>query len=219
MNNILVVDDDDKIRHLLGKYLKDNNYNVYEAASTKEARNFLDKEINIIIMDVMMPEESGINLTSEIKSQASLKNIPILMLSALSEAEDRINGLEIGADDYLTKPFEPKELLLRIQKLLERNNQHYIIKIGDFTFNIANQKLIKGNEIITLTSSELNLLNILAQNVNKAVPREEIAVKCYGISERSIDVQIVRLRNKIEPDPKEPKYLLTVRNIGYGLYL
>ncbi|MBN9542860.1 MAG: response regulator [Alphaproteobacteria bacterium] len=217
--NVLVVDDDNRIRSLLSKYLAENGYFVMSAENASTAIDLLNSSaIDIIVMDIMMPEESGINLTARIRNNG--KSIPIIMLSALSDADNRINGLEIGADDYLTKPFEPKELLLRIEKLLKRHQTNKdIIKFGEYSFHIDSRKLLKNNDIIPLTSSEINLLILLSNYINQPVSRDEIAKVFYGVGERSIDVQVVRLRNKIEEDPKNPKYLLTVRNIGYGLYI
>ena len=221
---VLIVDDDDRIRDLIARYLSENGYNTITSSNASFAMEVLlqDPEIAILILDVMMPGKLGTDLVKDLR--ASGFRTPVLMLSALSEAENRILGLESGADDYLTKPFEPKELLLRIARILERSAQienlskKSQIKFGKYIFSLSSLKLFKNKELFIITSTEANLLRILAENINNFVSREELANKCFGISERSVDVQIVRLRNKIEEDPKKPKYLITVRNSGYGLY-
>jgi two-component system phosphate regulon response regulator OmpR len=215
--HILVIDDDDRIRNLLSKYLRDNYFLVSTAANAKEAYDILEELIpDIIIVDVMMPNETGIELTTNIRQKS---NVPIIMLTALSETEDRINGLEVGADDYLAKPFEPKELLLRINNMLKRTNiKNTFITIGPFSFDLDNNRLSGPRGYISLTTSEAKLLSILAANQGQIITREKLAELCGGINERSIDVQIIRLRNKIEQDTKRPIYLQTVRGEGYILH-
>lgn len=223
MNNILVIDDDTRLRNLLGRFLGENNFNVELAKDTLEAREILENHnFNLLIVDVMMPNENGIDFVSDFRKN---HKTPIIMLTARGEFEDRIKGLEAGADDYLQKPFEPKELLLRINNILKRfgspsnkvddkNNCHF----GDFTFSFSDFRLKKGDKFIHITDSEANILNILCQKKGISVNREDISKLCGGIDVRSIDVQITRLRRKIEENPKKPNYLQTIRNSGYVIY-
>ncbi len=168
-----------------------------------------------------MPKETGVELTKDIRKKS---NIPILLLTAMGEVGERITGLESGADDYLVKPFEPRELLLRARNIISRvqiantgNNESYI-KIGRMNFNAKTNRLMLGDALISLTSGEANLLSILSTNIGKLMSRQELANLCGGINERSIDVQIIRLRNKIENDPRKPSHLQTIRGLGYVLY-
>ncbi|AZL15008.1 response regulator [Rickettsiales endosymbiont of Stachyamoeba lipophora] len=219
---ILILDDDDKLRSLLHKYLTDQHFLCFTASNTEQAKKILlNEKIDLIILDVMMPGESGINFASFLKSHNLYNNIAILMLSALGDASSRINGLEVGADDYLGKPFEPKELLLRIQKLITRTTYDHsnIVEFGELIFNLKSLKLHKSGQPIDLSSTEASLLKILASKLNHPFSREELAQLNFGISDRSVDVQIVRLRVKIEDDSKKPKYIITVRNQGYGLFI
>ncbi|MEK6734820.1 MAG: response regulator [Pseudomonadota bacterium] len=212
--HILIIDDDSRIRDLLQRYLVEQNYFVSTAKNNKEAE-FLLKEIecNLMILDLMMPDENGIELAKRVRFQKN--NIPMIMLTAMGESHDRVTGLEIGADDYIVKPFEPKELLLRISKLLKRNKEETeIISFGDYAYNLKSLTLTKNNQIIFLTNSEQALLNFLSKN--KLVSREVLST-ALGINERSVDVQIARLRNKIEENPRHPQFLQTVRNQGYIL--
>ena len=215
--HILVVDDDQGIRNLLQKYLVDQGYLVSNVKDTKEARVLLhDVKCQLIILDLMMPGESGIEFAKYLRIEQ--KNfIPIIMLTAMGEIEDKIHGLEIGADDYLVKPFEPKELLLRIANIFKRTQDKLeVIYFGDLSYNIAKQSLIKQGVQIFLTSGEHNLLSFLLKSSDKVVTREELAVE-LGINERSVDVQIVRLRNKIETNPSRPILLQTIRGQGYSI--
>jgi two-component system phosphate regulon response regulator OmpR len=219
---ILVVDDDNRIRKLLGKFLREHNFIVLLAQDAAEAR-FLIKSylFDLLILDVMMPKETGIELSAFLRQES---DIPILMLSAMGEVDNRIEGLESGADDYISKPFEPKELLLRIKKIIERASfakaimAKKIIKIGNMLFDFSNNSLKHNNEMIHLTSGEAKLLGILAENMGTTMSRQNLGILCGGINERSIDVQIIRLRHKIELDAKKPQYLHTVRGEGYVLY-
>ena len=219
--HILIVDDDTRIRELLSRYLKDKGFYVSTAKDAAEARQRMgDFSFDLMVLDVMMPGETGIEYATKLRQDSDL---PILMLTAMGEAEDRISGLESGVDDYLTKPFEPKELLLRIHAILKRSQktkaEQQSIPIGQLRFNPENGQLYKGNETIYLTQSEASLLAILTKNIGQPVTREMLAEAMgTGINERSIDVQITRLRQKIEPDPKQPRYLQTVRGAGYTLY-
>ena len=223
--HLLVVDDDRRLRGLLEKYLSDKGFMITAVDSAENARHVLNQEdINLIILDVMMPCETGIEFTEKLRQdKAHPKNdVPILMLTALSDPQQRIEGLEKGADDYLTKPFEPKELLLRIQRILERvnssNDQNMII-MGDIHYDRKRKILLHNHKIIILSSAEQKLLEVLVAHVCTELSREELAVHMgIPMSPRSIDVQVTRLRRKIERDPKQPFYLRTVRHKGYGLY-
>ncbi len=215
--HLLVVDDDTRIRGLLQKYLTEHGYFVSTVKNTKEAEQLL-KEIqtDLMILDLMMPDENGVEFTKRLRIQE--QNIPIIMLTAMGECDHRISGLEVGADDYIVKPFEPKELLLRIANILKRkqNNIDKIHHFGDFSYNAKTQALLQQNQPIFLTNSEHSLLGTLIKNTNQIVTREELAIE-LSINERSVDVQIVRLRNKIETDSSRPKLLQTVRGQGYIL--
>ncbi len=219
---ILVVDDDTRLRNLLTKYLGDNGFNVLAAKDTAEAREILqENNCDILIVDVMMPEENGIEFTKSIRANSKT---PILMLTARGDSADRIDGLEAGADDYMPKPFEPKELLLRINNILKRTNQpnnsapENICKFGDFVFNFSDSRLQKHGQYLHITESEAKILAILCHNLGNVVSREKISESCGDIDERSIDVQITRLRRKIEDNPKQSNFLQTMRNQGYVLH-
>lgn len=218
--NILVIDDDTRLRNLLGRFLEENNLAVSLAKDTTEARRLMQtSSFDLLILDVMMPNETGVEFTTDLRKSS---DIPIIMLTARGEFDDRIKGLESGADDYLQKPFEPQELLLRIKNILKRinpsavkNNNSY--HFGAFSFNASDLRLKKGDIFIHITDSEANILKILCENQGKAVSRDTLSPLCGGIDDRSIDVQITRLRRKIEDNPKQPHYLQTVRNQGYVL--
>ncbi len=222
--HLLIIDDDERLRYLLSKYLTEHSFAVSTVASAKEARQLLKSlQFDLMVVDIMMPGETGLELTKSL-TQEGLR-IPILLLTARGEVEDRIQGLESGADDYLAKPFEPKELLLRIRSLLKRANQskpaimQNEVQIGPFHFNKAKGKLRKGTDNIPLTQTEADLLKVLATNLGTYLSRESLAemMELQG-SSRTIDVQITRLRKKIEDDPKNPKFLQTIRNKGYVLW-
>ncbi|MFV9876322.1 MAG: response regulator [Rickettsiales endosymbiont of Dermacentor nuttalli] len=221
VSHILVVDDDDRIRGLLCKYLCSKGFIVSTAHDAIEARKLIQMFVfDLLILDVMLPGETGIEFARIIRSNYDM---PILMLTAMGEVEERISGLESGADDYLSKPFEPRELLLRVSKLISRSNVKQkdncnIVSFGDCEFNIVNNRLTKSGISIALTQAEANLLFILVQNLEKIVSRSDLASLCGGINERSVDVQIIRLRNKIENDPKKPLYIQSIRGEGYVLY-
>ena len=217
MYHILIIDDDDRIRNLLEKYLIKNNFVVSTASNTNEARDMIQKYIfDLMIVDNMMPNESGIEFLHKIRQNNN--NTPAIMLTALGEIENRIEGLSAGADDYLSKPFEPKELVLRINNILKRVNRvsdNNIINFDDFSFNLSKNELYKNNILIKLTDTEIKILNIFFGNLNIVLTREDLCKMLNGIDERSIDVQITRLRKKIETDPKNPKFLKTIRHKGY----
>jgi two-component system phosphate regulon response regulator OmpR len=217
---LLVVDDDTRIRDLLHRYLMEQGYRVTVAGDAAEARRKLDGiHFDLIILDVMMPGESGISLT---KSLYQNKTTPVILLTARSEAESRIAGLEAGADDYLSKPFDPRELVLRINNILRRSTSPDTPKIeqimfGPFTFSIARKELRKAAETIRLTDREQEIMLLFALKAGDTIPRQELIGDDAEVGERTIDVQINRLRRKIEEDPANPVYLQTVRGIGYRL--
>lgn len=218
--HILVIDDDDRLRSLLSKYLSEQGFLVTAAASAAEARGKLSAFMfDLLILDVMMPNETGLEFLASLKG----KHIPTLMLSAMGETEDRIKGLELGAEDYLTKPFEPKELVLRIRAILRRvstqEEKSQTVQFGDFRFDLSNSQLKKGDEIIHLTSNEALLLKVLALQAGSPVSREELSKSMTAATnERSIDVQMLRLRKKIEENDSKPLYIQTIRGAGYVLY-
>lgn len=218
--HILVVDDDVRIRTLLQKFLTDNNYLVTTAADAAEARAKLRSfDFDLLILDVMMPGESGFDLT---KSLRETSQVPILLLTARGEAESRIEGLERGADDYLAKPFEPRELLLRIASIVRRTFKPEMpaireVRMGACTFDLARNELVANGRHLKITSGEAALLRVLALNAGKPVSRAELMAKSGATMERSVDVQMTRLRRKIETDPRLPIYLQTVRSVGYVL--
>ncbi len=218
--HILVVDDDMRLRELLKKYLSENGFRVTTAGDASDARaKIRSLTFDLIILDIMMPGESGVELTSSLRRTS---NVPILFISAMGEVDDRIAGLESGGDDYLTKPFEPRELLTRARTILRRappeETPPEAVDFGGFHFDIARGELRKGDRFLRLTSAETNLLAKLAMNAGSPVPREDLC-RNGGVnaSARNIDVQVTRLRRKIEADPKNPRYLQTVRGTGYLL--
>lgn len=221
MPHILVVDDDDRLRQLLRKYLADNGYLVSTAADAAEARAKLAMiEADLVVLDVMMPGEDGLSLTRFLRQSSA---IPILLLTAMGESDDRINGLESGADDYLTKPFEPRELLLRIASILRRAPKidtatTTLLGLGAFVWDMARAELRQGDEIVHLTTGERELLGVLAEAAGQAVSRDDLANRTgNGANPRAVDVQVTRLRKKLEDDPRLPRYLQTVRGQGYML--
>jgi two-component system phosphate regulon response regulator OmpR len=220
-SHILIVDDDNRILKLLKLFLQKNDFLISTTTSCREAIELLDNFIfDLIILDVMMPETTGIQFAKKLKKNGNMA--PIVMLTALSEPEDKIKGLEAGANDYITKPFEPRELLLRINNLINFHNlykkEHEVIRFGTTHFNLRTKELMKEKQPVKLSSSELNLLQLFIEAQNSTITREELSDKTGSANLRSIDVQIVRLRNKIEDDPKNPKFLKTIRNQGYVLY-
>lgn len=215
--HILVVDDDRKLRELLKTFLENEGFKVTAAQNAKEAAELVEKkQFDLMVLDVMMPGKTGMELTAELRASHSL---PILMLTAMGEAEQRILGLEKGADDYLAKPFEPRELSLRIQNLIRRNSRKAkdSISFGEFRYSCQHGELLKGERAINLTSTEQKLMNLFTEKPGQPISREVLSRLLHGISERSVDVQITRLRKKIETDPKNPKYLQTARGSGYVL--
>jgi two-component system, OmpR family, phosphate regulon response regulator OmpR len=217
--HILVVDDDRRIRELLTSYLAGKGFRVTAAGSAKLARERMrGMTFDLLVLDVMMPGESGLELVRSLRAAAD--GVPVLMLSALADSGDRINGLSSGSDDYLAKPFEPAELLLRIQSILRRRPRAASseARFGPCTFNAERGELRRGDELVRLTSRERDLMRLFVHKAGQTLSREDLA---QGPTEgaRSIDVQINRLRRKIEDDPSYPVYLQTVRGAGYILHL
>ncbi|KPP86599.1 MAG: two-component system, OmpR family, phosphate regulon response regulator OmpR [Rhodobacteraceae bacterium HLUCCO07] len=224
--HLLIVDDDERIRTLLQKFLSRHGFLVTSARDAAHARRVLaGLEFDLIVMDVMMPGETGIALTQDLRETSQT---PILLLTAKGETEDRIAGLEAGADDYLAKPFEPKELLLRINAILRRMPEAQdeapgpkVLNLGSIRYDIERGELWKDGAPIRLTATESQLMRIFAATPNEAVSRiklvEELGRDGGQAQERAIDVQVTRLRRKIEVDPKQPRYLQTVRGAGYML--
>lgn len=220
--HILVVDDDTRLRTLLKKFLRENGYMVSTAANASEARRQMNAlTFDLLVVDVMMPGEDGYALTKTIRINST---VPILMLTAMGEATDRIKGLELGVDDYMAKPFEPKELVLRIGSILRRappppqETSRTELKFGACRYDVARKQLTQHGAPVHLTIAETELLHILSQKANEAIERSDLGVtEENGFNPRTIDVQITRLRRKIEPDPRQPRYLQTVRGTGYIL--
>ena len=223
--HLLIVDDDVRILSLLSAYLSQNNFLISSAHNSTEARCLLDYfEFDLLVIDIMMPGENGLELLENIRKRT---NVPAIFLSAKGESKDKISGLEIGADDYLSKPFEPKELLLRLERLLIRNNKGYTnetgrhIEIGDKIFDLQRLELYQENHLIKLTNLEISLLNFFALNPAKTISREmvinnlDLSQGKRNLNKRNVDVQITRLRKKIEPDPANPRHLKTIRGKGY----
>ena len=218
--HILIVDDDERIRDLLARYLMSNGYRVTKAPDAVAARAALSGlTFDLLILDVMMPGETGFELAASLKGKIEA---PIFMLTALGEPEQRVKGLEIGVDDYISKPFEPKELLIRIgntlRRIEDRGGAKDEIRIGAFLFNISRGDLTSGDKTIKLTERERELLRIFAKRQGETVARQELSGGGGDSSDRAVDVQINRLRRKIEKDPSHPIYLQTVRGKGYILH-
>jgi two-component system phosphate regulon response regulator OmpR len=216
--HLLVVDDDARLRELLRRYLSDSGFRVTAAADASEARSSLASfAFDLVVLDVMMPGESGLELTRALRTEG---RVPVLLLTAMAEPEDRVNGLEQGADDYLSKPFEPRELVLRVRNLLQRRPATDVaskdIRFGGCRFDVTRGELYRGGDLVHLTAAEAGLLSMLAQKAGQAVSREELSLSLSG-NVRNVDVQMTRLRRKIERDPRFPRYLQTVRGTGYIL--
>jgi two-component system, OmpR family, phosphate regulon response regulator OmpR len=217
--HLLVVDDDARIRELLRRYLAGSGFRVTIAGDAAEARSKLaSMEFDLVVLDVMMPGENGFDLTRALRKTS---RTPILLLTAMAEPEDRITGLERGADDYLAKPFEPRELVLRIRNILQRvplaaSDGHRHMRFGAFRFDRERSELFRGEEAVHLTAAEAGLLAALVRRPNEAISRETLAEEAqFSGNVRTVDVQMTRLRRKIEADPKFPRYIQTVRGTGY----
>jgi two-component system phosphate regulon response regulator OmpR len=218
--HVLIVDDDQRIRDLLARFLFEAGFRVTTATDAESARaSMRGLTFDVVILDVMMPGENGLDLARDLKS---ISNIPICMLTARADPEQRIEGLEIGVDDYIPKPFEPRELLLRLRNILKRgrgpSGPREEIRMGDFTFHVGRGELKRNDDTIKLTERERDLLRLFAQRPGMPIARHELASDESTGSERAIDVQINRLRRKIEGDPANPVYLQTVRGKGYILH-
>ena len=224
--HLLIVDDDERIRGLLQKFLMRNGFLVSSARDAAHARRILSGlEFDLIVLDVMMPGEDGMSLCRDLRKEIVT---PILLLTAKGETDDRIHGLESGADDYLSKPFEPKELLLRINAILRRmpaaeptTVAPTVLNLGDIRYDIARGEMWQGENPVRLTATESQLMRIFSSALGEAMTRarlvEELSRSGGQTQERAVDVQITRLRRKIEADPKQPRYLQTVRGAGYML--
>lgn len=218
--HLLVVDDDTRIRMLLHRFLRENGFRVTVAGDAADARRKLaGLDFDLLILDVMMPGEDGVSLTRSLRAE---RDIPILMLTALSETDNRVTGLEAGADDYLPKPFDPRELVLRVNNILRRGGQQVTpaveqVVFGPYTFQIQRRELKRGGQLLRLTEREREILSIFAERAGETIPRQDLVGLDSEVGERTIDVQINRLRRKIERDPSNPIWLQTVRGIGYKL--
>ena len=218
--HILVVDDDEGIRTLVKKYLNENNYLVTTANSAEDAFEKIQIiKFDLIILDIMMPGKSGLEF---IKENQKKLDTPVILLTAKGEADERVEGLEVGADDYLPKPFEPKELLLRIQNIIQKtkkSDQKRVIQFENIKIDLNKQLIIKKNTEYKINNTEKKILEKMINNPGKTFSREDIGVLTELDKERSIDVIITRLRKKIEIDPKNPKFLQTIRGAGYVLWI
>jgi len=220
--HLLVVDDDRRIRDLLSRFLFAEGYRVTTANNAAEARAKLDSlSFDLLVLDVMMPGETGFQLAKSLRESST---VPILMLTAKAETESRITGLELGADDYVPKPFEPRELSLRIASILKRTTPAPApviesVRFGDFVFHLTRGELKRADEIVHLTDRERDMLRVLAAVPGETVPRMALAGNGGGANERAVDVQVNRLRRKIERDPANPLFVQTVRGIGYRLVI
>lgn len=216
--HVLVIDDDDRIRDLLGRYLGRAGYRVSTARDASDARaKMAGIAYDLLIVDVMMPGEDGVSLVADLRNYM---DIPMILLTALGDPAHRIRGLKAGADDYLSKPFEPEELLLRMDAIFRRTGRKAIsdqIVFGDFAYDLRNSVLTRNGDIVRLTTSENALLDLLARQGGGTVSRFVLSENVNGESERAVDVQMTRLRRKLEDNPSEPRYLLTVRGKGYRL--
>lgn len=224
LSNILVVDDDDRLRDLLRRYLSEHGFVVTTAANALDACEKMQSlAFDLLVLDIMMPGESGLELAARLRREQEASP-PILLLTAMSEPDDRINGLEAGADDYLSKPFEPRELVLRIRAILRRAPQQDtaaaqdVVGFGAYRFDLHKQRLTRDDEAVHLTTQEQEILSLLARNAGRPVSRDELA-QAGGVTgnERSVDVQINRLRKKIEESAGKPAYIVTARGSGYVL--
>ena len=218
--HILVVDDDDRLRELLRRYLSESGFRVSAAADAKQAREAMTLlTFDLLVLDLMMPGESGLELTTFVRKN---NDVPILLLTAMGEPQDRIAGLEKGADDYLAKPFEPRELVLRIEAILRRTSEDDEapgeIWLDPLSFDVERGELNGPEGVVRLTSAEVDMLRIFARHPGKTIDRTELLERSGATSLRAVDVQITRLRRKIEIDSKEPRYLQTVWGRGYVLW-
>lgn len=222
MANVLVVDDDERLLGLLVRFLEVSGYFAKGAKSAKEARLLLSNmPFDLIVVDWMMPVESGIEFTKSLKAETSCyRHIPVMMLTALDDIQNKLDGFDAGADDYLTKPFDERELVARLKAIQKRQNTEKSTRInfGECSFDMTTGELRRSGENVYLTSSEIVLLKTLCQNPNHPFSREELAKKLgFVVNNRTVDVQITRLRKKIKDNPKTPSIIQTVRHIGYAI--
>lgn len=220
--HILVVDDDKRLRELLRKTLMEQNVMVSTAADARDAEAKLATcAFDLMVLDVMMPGEDGMAFTRRLREKRDTRQLPILLLTARAESSDRIEGLEAGSDDYLVKPFEPRELQLRIQAILRRRpteTSNKDIWLGRWLYDGERNELRDDTEVVRLTDVEASLMKVFSQYVGESISREQLVERSsLPINDRTVDVQVTRLRRKIEPDPKQPRYLITVRGEGYRL--
>lgn len=220
--HILVVDDDNRLRGLLRRYLAEQGFVVSTAQDAADARAKLAQlAYDLIVLDVMMPGEDGMALTRSLRQNDVTRALPVLLLTARGEADDRIAGLENGADDYVHKPFEPRELVLRINSILRRvpkpTEKAVLLRFGEWHYDPQRDELRRGSDVVRLTDMEAGLMRQLASRPGVAVSREALAGGNEAVNDRTVDVQVTRLRRKIEPDVKNPRYLVTVRGEGYML--
>lgn len=221
--HVLVVDDDTRLRDLLRQFLSTNGYRVTTARHAEEARERMASlTFDLVVLDVNMPGEDGISLTRSLRAQSTHGQVPILLLTARGEADDRIAGFEAGADDYLPKPFEPRELLLRAAAVLRRTQRapeaSATLRFGEHAFDPGSGTLTRSGAAVKLTTAETELLRLFAANARAVLSRGAIAEANPSLAERSVDVHIARLRRKLEPDPRNPRYLKTVWGEGYVLW-
>ena len=218
--HLLIVDDDRRIRSLLSRFLSEQSFRVSTASDAAGARRLLEGlDFDLLVVDVMMPGESGLDL---VRSLSAVRPTPILMLTARSEISDRIDGLEAGADDYLSKPFDPRELLLRVNNILKRGGTTPVQKVenvrfGPFHFSLSRRELKRGGDLVRLTDREQEIMAQFANKAGETIARQDLIGSETEVGERAVDVQINRLRRKIESDPANPLWLQTVRGIGYRL--
>ena len=220
--HILVVDDHREIRESLAQFLKKNGRRATAVDSAEAARKAIkENRVDLVILDIMMPGEDGLSLTGWVRSKARLSNTPVLLLTARGEPDDRIRGLEVGADDYMSKPFDPRELALRIDAILRRAGIKPVapreIRLGPVSFDMERLELTRDGAPLRLTEAEAQLLKTLALNAHAPVERITLSPDTADITGRAVDVQVTRLRRKLEVDPKNPRYLQTVRGVGYML--
>ncbi|MDA0357844.1 MAG: response regulator transcription factor [Proteobacteria bacterium] len=219
-HHILVIDDDERLRVLLRRFLEESGFRVTDAGNASDARHILESvAFDLLVVDIMMPGETGLEFLASIRKE---NTVPALFLTAMSDTENRIEGLEAGADDYMSKPFEPRELVLRIKRILQRNraseNVKTLVNFGPFLFDPDTGMLSKSGERLHITTAEQQLLTSFGKHPNQILSRDDLGAAFEGRMEgRSIDVAVARLRRKLEPDPRHPVYLQTVRNRGWML--
>ncbi|MCE2991939.1 MAG: response regulator transcription factor [Candidatus Jidaibacter sp.] len=215
-HHILIVEDDDKIRRLLQQYLKSQGYLVSSVGTIKDcAKIYKYFKFDLIILDIMLPDGTGVKFINQNRDKI---DVPVIIVSALGHVDDRVYALESGARDYITKPFELRELLLRIKNLISENSKSHEVIFGDFAFDLNSKILVRNGTSVHLTHSEKELMSLFCKNLKTVITRVEFANHFADLNDRTIDTMIARLRNKIEADPKSPRHLITERNKGYSLW-